>query len=103
MVSLFPSWKAIPVATVPGGDDLANALRSDSLAFTTYRHSKGERLRPEYAIPKTTPKQRNHEQRQRGGRTPMKAQTWQKGGCLSAPLGTVAGDWENQKAYTQAP
>lgn len=34
----------------------------------------------------------------------MEAQTWKKGGCLSAIPGTLAGDnWESRKAFIQAP
>ncbi|KAG0160617.1 hypothetical protein PDIDSM_8147 [Penicillium digitatum] len=39
----------------------------------------------------------------KGGYTPMEAQTWKKGGCLTTPLGPLASTWESRKAYIQAP
>jgi Ribonuclease HI len=60
------------------------------------------RTGPRYAVPKTMLQERNHTQRQKGGWTPMEAQSWKKDGCLRTP-GTVEGDWESRKAYIQAP
>jgi hypothetical protein len=37
------------------------------------------------------------------GRTPMEAQAWKTGGCLTDPPGTFAGNWESRKAFVQAP
>ncbi|KAJ5159355.1 reverse transcriptase [Penicillium coprophilum] len=61
------------------------------------------RTGPRYTIPKTMLCERNHSQKQKGGWTPMEAQSWKKEGCLTTPLGTLASDWENRKAYIQTP
>ncbi|KAG0160607.1 hypothetical protein PDIDSM_8137 [Penicillium digitatum] len=61
------------------------------------------RTGPAYAVPKTMLVERGHMQKQRGGYTPMEAQTWKKGGCLTTPLGPLASTWESRKAYIQAP
>ena len=61
------------------------------------------RTGPRYAVPKTMLKERNNIQRQRGGWTPMEAQSWKKDGCLITLPGTLASDWESRKAYIQAP
>ncbi|KAJ5159354.1 zinc knuckle domain protein [Penicillium coprophilum] len=61
------------------------------------------RTGPRYAVPKTMQRERNQVQRQRGGWTPMEAQSWKKGGCLTPLPGSVVWNWESRKAYIQAP
>jgi hypothetical protein len=38
-----------------------------------------------------------------GGYTPMEAHAWKTDGCLRAPPGTLAGEWESREAYVQPP
>ncbi|KAJ5809035.1 reverse transcriptase [Penicillium pulvis] len=61
------------------------------------------RTGPAHGVPQLMIRQRSPQQRQRGGWTPMEAHAWQKGGCLTAPPGTVQGDWESRRAYVRAP
>ncbi|EKV14892.1 Reverse transcriptase, putative [Penicillium digitatum PHI26] len=61
------------------------------------------RTGPAYAIPKTMLRERSKTQRQRGGWTPMEAQSWKKGGCLTAIPDALPREWESRKAYIQAP
>ncbi|QQK45660.1 Reverse transcriptase, putative [Penicillium digitatum] len=48
-------------------------------------------------------RERSKTQRQRGGWTPMEAQSWKKGGCLTAIPDALPREWESRKAYIQAP
>ncbi|KAJ6016472.1 zinc knuckle domain protein [Penicillium herquei] len=62
------------------------------------------RTGPRFAIPPSMKnKQRSTRQRLTGGWSPMEAQAWKKGGCLTAPPETLAGRWESRKAYIRAP
>ncbi|KAI7975497.1 hypothetical protein EIK77_002302 [Talaromyces pinophilus] len=38
-----------------------------------------------------------------GGYTPMESHAWTNDGCLRAPPGTLAGEWESGEAYVQPP
>jgi hypothetical protein len=61
------------------------------------------RTGPAYAVPRSMIHQRSKVQRDRSGWSPMEAQAWKKGGCLTAPPDTLVGEWENRVAYAQAP
>ena len=61
------------------------------------------RTGPAFAVPPTMLRRRPGDERDWAGWTPMEAQAWKTGGCLMAPPGTLAGDWESRKAFVQAP
>ena len=61
------------------------------------------RTGPAFAVPPTMLRRRPGDERDWAGWTPMEAQVWKTGGCLMAPPGTLAGDWESRKAFIQAP
>ncbi|KAJ5313174.1 uncharacterized protein N7443_000058 [Penicillium atrosanguineum] len=44
-----------------------------------------------------------NDERYWAGWTPMEAQAWKTGGCLTAPPGTLTRHWESRKAFVQAP
>ncbi|KAJ5227661.1 hypothetical protein N7489_008369 [Penicillium chrysogenum] len=43
------------------------------------------------------------DERDWSGWSPMEAQAWKTDGCLTAPPGTLARNWESRKAFAQAP
>ena len=61
------------------------------------------RTGPAFAVPPTMLRGRPVDERDWAGWTPMEAQAWKKGGCLTAPPGTLARNWESRKAFVQAP
>lgn len=61
------------------------------------------RTGPIYTVPKTMLRRRSDEERQWNGWTLMEAQAWKKDGCLAAPPDSMAGTWENRRAFLQAP
>ena len=61
------------------------------------------RTGPAFAVPPTMLRRRARAERDWAGWTPMEAQAWKTGGCLTAPPGTLARDWESRKAFVQAP
>ncbi|KAJ5901429.1 reverse transcriptase [Penicillium tannophilum] len=61
------------------------------------------RTGPAHGVPQLMIRQRSQQQRQRGGWSPMEAHAWQKGGCLTAPPGALARQWESRRAYVRAP
>lgn len=61
------------------------------------------RTGPELGIPPTMVRRRPAHERDWSGWTPMEAQAWKTGGCLTAPPGTLAGHWESRKAFVLAP
>jgi hypothetical protein len=61
------------------------------------------RTGPAFAIPPTMLRRRPADERDWSGWTPMEAQAWKVDGCLTAPPGTLARQWESRKAFVQAP
>lgn len=61
------------------------------------------RTGPELGIPPTMVRRRPAHERDWTGWTPMEAQAWKMGGCLTALPGTLARDWESRKAFVLAP
>jgi ribonuclease HI len=61
------------------------------------------RTGPAIAVPPTMLRRRPMEERDWAGWTPMEAQAWKTGGCLTTPPGTLASVWESRKAFVQAP
>jgi ribonuclease HI len=61
------------------------------------------RTGPAHGIPKGMLTRRTDQQLALGGYTPMEAHAWKTDGCLRAPPGTLAGDWESREAYVQPP
>ncbi|KAJ5144461.1 reverse transcriptase [Penicillium atrosanguineum] len=61
------------------------------------------RTGPTLAVPPTMLRRRTVDERDWAGWTPMEAQVWKTGGCLTAPPGTLARHWESRKAFVQAP
>ncbi|KAJ5110838.1 zinc knuckle domain protein [Penicillium argentinense] len=61
------------------------------------------RTGPVFAVPPTMLRRRPVDERDWSGWTPMEAQAWKTGGCLTTPPGTLARDWESRKAFVQAP
>lgn len=61
------------------------------------------RTGPVHGIPKGMLSRRTDQELTLGGYTPMEAHAWTKNGCLRAPPGTLAGDWESREAYVQPP
>lgn len=61
------------------------------------------RTGPAFAVPPTMLRRRPVEERDWSGWTPMEAQAWKTGGCLTAPPGTLASCWESRKTFVQAP
>ncbi|KAJ5543315.1 zinc knuckle domain protein [Penicillium sp. DV-2018c] len=60
------------------------------------------RTGPVFAVPPLMLRRRPAEERDWAGWTPMEAQAWKAGGCLTAPPRTVS-KWESRKAFIQAP
>ncbi|KUL82020.1 hypothetical protein ZTR_11386 [Talaromyces verruculosus] len=58
---------------------------------------------PSHGIPSGMLVKRTNEELTLSGYTPMEAHAWKTGGCLTAPPGTLAGQWESRDAYVQAP
>lgn len=61
------------------------------------------RTGPTFAVPPTMLRSRPADERDWSGWTPMEAQAWKTGGCLTSPPGTLASCWESRKAFIQAP
>jgi ribonuclease HI len=61
------------------------------------------RTGPTHGIPEGMLQRRTDHQLTLGGYTPMEAHAWKTGGCLRAPPGTLAGEWESREAYVQPP
>ena len=61
------------------------------------------RTGPELGIPSTMVGRRPAHERDWSGWTPMEAQAWKTGGCLTAPPGTLTRLWESRKAFVLAP
>ena len=61
------------------------------------------RTGPAFAVPTTMLRRRPNDEIDWAGWTPMEAQAWKTGGCLTAPPGTLARHWESRKAFIQAP
>ncbi|KAJ5117510.1 zinc knuckle domain protein [Penicillium atrosanguineum] len=61
------------------------------------------RTGPAFAVPPTMLRRRPNDERDWAGWTPMEAQAWKTGGCLTAPPGTLTRHWESRKAFVQAP
>jgi ribonuclease HI len=61
------------------------------------------RTGPIHGIPKGMLSQRTDQALTLGGYTPMEAHAWKTDGCLRAPPGTLAGEWESRDAYVQPP
>ncbi|OQE71313.1 hypothetical protein PENNAL_c0107G01286, partial [Penicillium nalgiovense] len=61
------------------------------------------RTGPDFAVPPTMARRRPADERDWAGWSPMEAQAWKTGGCLTAPPGTLARVWESRKAFVQAP
>jgi ribonuclease HI len=61
------------------------------------------RTGPVHGIPKGMLSRRTHQELTLSGYTPMEAHAWTKNGCLRAPPGTLAGEWESREAYVQPP
>ncbi|KAJ5318355.1 zinc knuckle domain protein [Penicillium atrosanguineum] len=61
------------------------------------------RTGPAFAVPPTMLRRRPNDERDWAGWTPMEAQVWKTGGCLTAPPGTLTRHWESRKAFVQAP
>ncbi|KAJ5330279.1 zinc knuckle domain protein [Penicillium atrosanguineum] len=56
-----------------------------------------------FAVPPTMLRRQPNDERDWAGWTPMEAQAWKTGGCLTAPPGTLTRHWESRKAFVQAP
>ncbi|EEA25056.1 reverse transcriptase, putative [Talaromyces marneffei ATCC 18224] len=61
------------------------------------------RTGPAHGIPNGILIRRTDDELALGGYTPMEAHAWKTGGCLTAPPGTLAGEWESRDAYVQTP
>jgi ribonuclease HI len=61
------------------------------------------RTGPIFAVPPTMLRCRPADDRDWSGWTPMEAQAWRKGGCLTALPEAVAGRWESRKAFVREP
>ncbi|KAJ5766658.1 reverse transcriptase [Penicillium nucicola] len=61
------------------------------------------RTGPELGIPSTMVRRRPMHEKDWSGWTPMEAQAWKTGGCLTALPHTLARQWENRKAFVLAP
>jgi hypothetical protein len=61
------------------------------------------RTGPAFAVPATMLRRRPVDETDWSGWTPMEAQAWKTGGCLTTPPGTLATNWERRKAFVQAP
>jgi ribonuclease HI len=61
------------------------------------------RTGPTHGIPNGLLNRRTDDELTLGGYTPMEAHAWKTGGCLRAPPGTLAGEWESREAYVQQP
>jgi ribonuclease HI len=61
------------------------------------------RTGPIHGIPKGMLVRRTNQELGLGGYTPMEAHAWKTDGCLRAPPGTLAGEWESREAYVQPP
>ncbi|OQD72542.1 hypothetical protein PENANT_c238G09961, partial [Penicillium antarcticum] len=61
------------------------------------------RTGPESAVPPTMLRRRPADERDWAGWTPMEAQAWKAGGCLTAPPNTLTRGWESRKAFVLAP
>ena len=61
------------------------------------------RTGPAFAVLPTILRRRPGDERDRSGWTPMEAQAWKKGGCLTAPPNTLVREWESRKAFVQEP
>ncbi|OQD73321.1 hypothetical protein PENANT_c211G00669, partial [Penicillium antarcticum] len=61
------------------------------------------RTGPQLGIPPTIIRRRPAHERDWSGWTPMEAQAWKTGGCLTAPPETLARIWESRKAFVLAP
>ncbi|KAJ5111866.1 zinc knuckle domain protein [Penicillium alfredii] len=61
------------------------------------------RTGPELGIPPTMVRRRPAHERAWTGWTPMEAQAWKMGGCLTALPDTLAINWESRKAFVLAP
>ncbi|KAI1829300.1 hypothetical protein DTO027I6_9813 [Penicillium roqueforti] len=61
------------------------------------------RTGPEFAMPPTMLRRRPADERYWAVWTPMEAQAWKTDGCLTAPPGTFARNWESRKAFVLAP
>ena len=57
------------------------------------------RTGPVFAVLPTMLRRRPADERDWAGWTPMEAQAWKTGGCLTVPPGTLASVWENRKAF----
>jgi hypothetical protein len=58
---------------------------------------------PTHGIPNGLLNRRTDDELTLGGYTLMEAHAWKKDGCLRAPPGTLAGEWESCEAYVQPP
>lgn len=61
------------------------------------------RTGPAFAVPPIMLRRRPVDKRDWSGWTPMEAQAWKEGGCLTTPPDTLASGWESRKAFVQAP
>ncbi|KAJ5111870.1 reverse transcriptase [Penicillium alfredii] len=61
------------------------------------------RTGPLFAVPPTMLRRRPADERSWAGWSPMEAQAWKTGGCLTALPGNLASVWESRKAFVLAP